>query len=452
VLYEGDGGKEWLYREDFERERPGQSFEAVAGTDESKGARALVSDSNPAEGKHCLEIHDAEGLQASWLPLLEKSLRRTVKGKLYCPLLASDAPADGRTYRSLNWGIVPQLKTFNRSPILYYVQTRDVGDGIIEVTWVVHNFSVRDDIEFNFLNVPWGGTRVSSLPHRYFSRPGGKVVDYPPPDFRGDSFRKTGGWILAAASKAADSPSVTIVYGRDRHFEEQQKMDPDDPSYCQTGESYIRGHRAYAPEGWHKRPENTWRNYDVIEAIFRASLKPGMTFFYRSYLIVGNKDKAIPLAEKMVEHVDYGRLHFDPAKTPLVPVGLYKDKFAEPGAKGKTAFELFCRPVEGSMPLFLIENRTTGRQVATTDPYIFVPQEKLDFGFPKDHPHYDYYGNAIGYSLDKNNSNWKRLLGYGYRHKPETGEYVRLSSLLDKRHFPKTTTFHLDLWVKDSQR
>jgi len=68
---------------------------------------------------------------------------------LYCPLLGSEISKDGRTYRTVNWGLVPQGRTIHRSPILYYCQTRDVGDGVIEMTYVVHNFSVRDDIVFD---------------------------------------------------------------------------------------------------------------------------------------------------------------------------------------------------------------------------------------------------------------------------------------------------------------
>ncbi len=79
---------------------------------------------------------------------------------LYCPLLASSTSADGRCYRTLNWGLVPQVKTMHRSPLLYYGQTRDVGDGVIELTWVVHNVSVRDDVVFDHLNAPWGRAHV----------------------------------------------------------------------------------------------------------------------------------------------------------------------------------------------------------------------------------------------------------------------------------------------------
>ena len=100
------------------------------------------------------------------------------------------------------------------------------------------------------------------------------------------------------------------------------------------------------------------------------------------------------------------------------------------------------------MPLFLIQNATTGQEVITTDPYIFVPQEKLDLGVPPEHPKHDYYNQAVGYSLDENNTNWKRILGYAYVDKPEGDDFVRLSELLDENMFPAANTYHLDLWMK----
>jgi len=50
---------------------------------------------------------------------------------LYCPLLAAEIRSKERCYRMLNWGLVPQIKTVHRSPLLYYTQVRDAGDGII---------------------------------------------------------------------------------------------------------------------------------------------------------------------------------------------------------------------------------------------------------------------------------------------------------------------------------
>lgn len=373
---------------------------------------------------------------------------------IYCPLLGSGPAENGRAYRTVNWGLVPQVRTIHRSPLLYYCQTRDVGDGVIELTWVVHNFSVRDDVVFDHLNAPWGGTRISSLPVHYVSTPeGGLLTKREMTENRigsGVDVRKTGGWNLSCATEAPDSPSLALVFGRDRHLESELEKARAGKPYAQFSGSIYRdwdagGDYKSSVQDWETRPGNTWRNYDVAVVIPKFRLIPGSTIWYRSFLIVNRKDRAIELAKSFADQVDYGLLTFDPATTPNVPVFIKDGRVVEHGSKA--AFVLFAKPVPGSIPLFLIEDTTTGREVVTSDPYRFVPNERLDFGVPKDDPKVAYYADAHGYSLDQHHSLWKRLLGYGYRNKPAEGSFTRLSEILNASFFPAADVWHLDLWV-----
>jgi len=463
-----DGRSETPIQLDFESGLMVMHQERVLlGADPEKGAFGAITDKVAATGSHSYEIRDAAGLEYEWQPMFRLLPRSTRVNSLYCPLLAADVPADGRTYRSLNWGILPQQRTINRSPILYYVQTRDVADGIIEITYVVHNFSARDDIVFDWLNAPWGGTRMSSLPFSYLSSPEGDLRDreWMKENAGAIGVRKTGGWNLCSAGESPDSPSLALVFGRDKHLESERAKGEQGLPQLQVNESIYRHMIGQGmPENWRTIPENAWRNYEVAVVIPQFRLTPGRTIWYRSYLVVNRRDRAIELAKSLVNEVDYGLLTFDPATTPKVPVyveagevapgrlGLRAGAGAEDGAAlpdaTKPTFHLFAHPVPGTMPLFLIENTTTGQEVITTDPYIFVPQEKLDLGISPDDPKFDYFSNTIGYSMDKNNSRWKRLLGYGYREKPETGDWVRVSSLLEADQFPEADDYHRDLWVR----
>jgi hypothetical protein len=379
---------------------------------------------------------------------------------LYCPQLAESVAAGGRTYRTLNWGLVPQVRTVHRAPILYYTQVRDAGDGVIELTWVIHNFSTREDIVFDHLNAPWGGTRATSLPVHYVSSPANELLSRETVFAKNldgaIDVRKTGGWSLACVTEADDSPALALVYGRDRHLEEEQKKSREGVEYCQYSASVIRNFRAHYPQlyesqwkDWRTRPPNSFRNYDVIEMIPRLRLKPGKSIWYRSFLVVNRKDRAIELAKKLVDQVDYGLIEFNPANTPRLPVFVRNGRVTATGRK--PAFELFAHPVPGTQPLFLIENAETDREVITTDPYIFVAKEPLDFGIPKEHPASDYFRHAQGYSMDKHNSRWQRLLGYAYVTKPDAGNFVRLSERLDPAIFPKPDAYHFDLWVKSEK-
>ena len=444
----------WPVRADFEDYGAGQTFAYVVGRDEAKGGDAFVSDRVALSGRNSLEIHDAPGLPGGWPPMVRLAVRSMELKSFYCPLLGADAPQGGRTYRTVNWGMVPQLRTIHRSPILYYVQTRDVGDGIIEITYVVHNFSARDDVVFDWLNAPWGGTRITSLPYHYVSSADGDLWDRRKSVelelVNGIDVRKTGGWNLSCATEADDSPSLALVFGRDRHLDAELERAGKGLPHCQIASSIYRDMIGPLPEDLRTRPEHTWRNYDPAVVIPRLDLVPGASVWYRSFLVVNRKDRAIELAQSLVDKVDYGSVIFDPETTPKVPVYVRGGRVVD-GQGARPAFRLFSRPVPGTMPLFLVENAETGREVITTDPYIFVPQEKLDLDISPEDPRHDFYSQAVGYSMDKNNTRWKRLLGYACVEKPADESFQPLSTLLDSEMFPAADTYHVDLWVKTEQ-
>lgn len=367
---------------------------------------------------------------------------------LYCPMLAADAPGDGRTYRTINWGLIP-WNTPHRSPLLYYVQTRDLGDGVIELTYVVHNFSVRDDIVFDWLNAPWGGTRYTSLPFHYMSRPDGELWDAKTFFVDMDSWespisvRETGGWNLSAAGEDPDSPSLALVFGRDKRLEEEQEKRRRGEPWCQVDGSIYRGARAFVADEFlgqsiPYRPDNAFRNYDVAVVIPKFLIRPGESVWYRSYLVVNSRDKAVAKAKELVDHVDYGLVHVDPETTSMVTVKV----------DGAPGFNLYSKPVPGSQPLFLLENETTGQEIITTDLYRFFDKEKLNWELPDTHPDADYYNSAYAYRLEQHNTKWKRLLGYGLKNKPGDTSFVQLSGMLDPLLFPEADPYHLDLWVR----
>ena len=369
---------------------------------------------------------------------------------LYCPLLASDYDPQARVYRQVNWGLVPQVRTIHRSPVLYYTQVRDAGEGVIELTWVVHNFSTRDDVVFDYHNAPWGGTRLSSLPLTHVAMADGSLMEDVPgednegPFARATDVRNTGGFTVSSADDADDSPSLALVFGTDRHREEQaQRRDNGEP-FVQHGNSVYRSWRAGAPryrDQWadfDQRPPNSFRNYQVVEYIPRLTLRPQETIWYRSYLVVGGRRRAIELAQALVPHVDYGGLTFDPDTTPMVVVR------PEQGE----AFRLFAHPVPGTLPVFALRHTPTGRTAYSTDPYLFTPQEELDLAVPEDHPGHDYFSNAVGYTLD-GQTEFLGLLGYGYRAAPDqTQGWVPLSQAAPEQWEGDENTYHVDVLVR----
>ena len=422
----------------------------VVGADQDKQASIAVTDAVAASGRRCLVIRDAKGLSSTNMPRLLFSAITSVAGDaFYCPLLAADMPANGRTVRTLNWGVVPQLKTVHRSPLLYFVQTRDLGDGIIELTYVVHNFSTREDVVFDWLNAPWGGTRISSLPVHAVRSADGGFLDRAWFQTHGGAIgvRKTGGWNISSVTAAPDSPALALVFGRDRH------LDAAVSSATKQGTSFQRGETIYRhmlspgqlPEDWQTRPANSWRNYEVAVAIPQLTLAPGTTIWYRSFLVVNRRDQAMDLADRLVEHVDYGQLTFDPATAPRLPVRIEQNRVKNTAEQA--TMWLAAKPIPGSLPVFLLEDSTTGRELITTDPAALVPQEPLRLTIDPNSPKADYYRDAVGYSLGEGDGEWKQLLGYGLREKPEEGTAARLSEVVPAAMLPTPGEFHHDIWV-----
>ncbi len=366
---------------------------------------------------------------------------------VYCPLLGSNFDEINRTYQQLNWGLVPQVKTINRSPLLYYLQVRDAGEGAIELTWIVHNFSVRDDIVFDHLNAPWGGTRVTSLPFQYISNPDGTIRKLNMVDGNGvnSNVSKTGGFTLSSVDESPNSQSLSLVYGLDKNYKRERAKKAKGLPYAQDKPSLIRygsrpGMVSYkrAWKNWKTRPAESFRNYDVLVLIPKLLIAPQTSIWFRSYLVVGEKQKCVKIANDLVDHVDYGLMEFSDDVSEMTNV---LDQ------KGNTVFKLYKNPVKGTLPIFSLRHEPTGKTVYTTDPYYFTPQEPLSLNLPKDDEIYDYLKDAVGYTLDAK-TEFLGILGYGFKDKPGEKGWSPLSTFLDESQFGTANTYHVDVWVK----
>ena len=72
-----------------------------------------------------------------------------------------------------SWGQQAHLPTIHESQILYFNSYRDCGDGVLEITSVIHNseMDLNDGDSVNYLNVPWGGVRQTTLRDLFISKP-----------------------------------------------------------------------------------------------------------------------------------------------------------------------------------------------------------------------------------------------------------------------------------------
>lgn len=132
----------------------------------------------------------------------------------YSPILATRYDAERRAYSLVSWGQIPHASV-NRSGILVYVQYRDLGAGVIEVTYVIYNFENEPMSNLG----PWGGVHTSVFPEHVVSNPDGSYRFFTPWNYGSPGcrihFEDTGGW--AAAVQNAASPysyAIGVVFGK----------------------------------------------------------------------------------------------------------------------------------------------------------------------------------------------------------------------------------------------
>lgn len=185
------------------------------------------------------------------------------KSPFYAPLLATREDAAACSYAVMNWGQVPTA-SIHRSDVLFATQVRDLGAGVIEMSYLCFNFG---HFPLNGLNTPWGGVRTSVFLELVLSQPDGSYRFHTPFSIaeRGSygDIAKTGGW--AAATQNAANPAafaVGLVFGRDLHWPEQLKLQrAKTPGFQQSPTVYGAGDSRHGP-----------RDYTVMDVSSRVNI------------------------------------------------------------------------------------------------------------------------------------------------------------------------------------
>jgi len=85
------------------------------------------------------------------------------KNPFYSPSIASYCSNKDKSCYFGSWGQQAHVPTIHKSDILYFNKYRDCGDGVMELISVIHNAANSSGDSIDYLNVPWGGVRTSSL-------------------------------------------------------------------------------------------------------------------------------------------------------------------------------------------------------------------------------------------------------------------------------------------------
>jgi len=387
-------------------------------------------DRMPELGKSKIREESNSYIHQSGMYVDKKDQPLSPKKPFYAPLLATREDAASRSYAVMNWGQVPTA-SIHRSDVLFTTQFRDLGAGVIEMSYLCFNFG---NFPLNGLNTPWGGVRTSVFPELVLSQPDGSYRFHTPfsidtPGTHGD-IAKTGGW--AAATQNAANPaaySLGLVFGRDRHWPEQQELRrAKTPGFQKSPTVYGAGDSRHGV-----------RDYTVMDVSSRVIIQPGECFFRRIFMVLGTLDEVGGAGRKLESFADYQMMDFTEADTPLLP--LYAKPMNKrqvvpaldaPAPDAKPVANLYARPVKHSKPLFLLQEAATGRYQLSTDPALLSRKEPFANPYPESDPKHAAFHNRVQYVNYEGRAQSMTLLGYAMpRDKADAGKhrYAPLSSI-----------------------
>jgi len=317
----------------------------------------------------------------------------------YSPILATHHDADRRAYSLVSWGQIPTASV-NRSGILVYVQYRDLGAGVVEVTYVIYNFENEPMSNLG----PWGGVRTSVFPEHVISNPDGSYRFFTPWNYGSPGcrihFEDTGGW--AAATQNAANPhsyAIGVVFGKKLDKKGEHRGKP----------RYDCGNSRHGT-----------RDYTVQATVINIKDKPFTPHLLRMYFVIGTLDEVAKTANQLADFADYEPLDLTEDNTPLV--ALYPRRYAggqavlsrraPAGNSAGPLCKVYAHPVNGSLPLFVIKDNPTGQYFVTTDPYAECEREPFQNPFPPDDPRHQKYENRTVYRPYTRKTDWIELLGF----------------------------------------
>ena len=210
----------------------------------------------------------------------------------YSPMLDQVWLPNERTVATLVWPQQARVPSIYSSNFLLLQQIRDLGSGVLEVTYVYQNASPKQE-KATFLASPWLPIRHSSFPLQIRSLANGQLqrdqrdwCTQTPCDDKPISIRNSDGYFVFASGNKPDDAAFTIVFGNEQHADGQTA-----PTTFRWG-TVRSGNRDLTAASLQKR----------------VRLEPGQVFFHRYYLIANSLQNSVDMARQLRAHVDQGFL------------------------------------------------------------------------------------------------------------------------------------------------
>jgi hypothetical protein len=210
----------------------------------------------------------------------------------YSPMLDQVWLPAERTVATLVWPQQARVPSIYDSSFLLLQQIRDLGSGVLEVTYVYQNASPTQE-KATLLAAPWLPIRNSNFPLQFRSLANGQLqrdqrdwCTQSPCDSKPIPVRDSDGFFVFASGSKPDDAAFAIVFGKDQQ---------DDG---QTGPTTFR---------WGTVRTGS-RDLTASSLQKRVRIEPGQVFFYRYYLIANSLQNSVAMARELQAHVDQGFL------------------------------------------------------------------------------------------------------------------------------------------------
>jgi len=415
----GQGGQIYSFKSTYGEGIPPQSKEASTWNDEVWQPVSVSALNNRDFTSRFYFIHGAgaynfDGIEKTW----------------YSPLMASYYDEQEKAYYVSNWGSQAHVPSLYKSEILYTTKYKEIGEGILEVTYIIQNFGEETMVH---INAPWGGVRASSLRGKFVGLPDGSI-EISNGSTAGEvdtrDIDETGGYVIWSENTTEESaPSLGMVFGNE--------LKKDELSSHGLRNVFFR----LGQVGGDANP----RDYTLFTVISQINIEQGESFFYRTYYINGTREFVQGKSNLLAPYSDYGFIETSPEETTRAMIST--TDVGEALSKGISLFTSFN---EDMLPLFLMRNTATGEEYVSPDLYYNAVTAPLENPYDESHEDYELFQDREVYRLHLSEVEYVRLLGYAYtKDLSSNPSFTLLDDLiLDESKIVLTEEYKNKIWVK----
>ena len=303
----------------------------------------------------------------------------------YCPILAEQFNPRDRSYSIINWGLVPKPNV-NRGDVLFYSRYRDMGNGVIELTFYCYNFGDR---VYNFAETPWFAFRPSKFPNMVEGINGTSTFVINNKNFWDGAIPKTGGWGGGTVNPSdINSLTCALVWG-------------NRPAGVGVNFGFVdRGERDMML---------------VAPSYSKLNMPYGTGFYCRRYVVLGKLSKVAQICQELNEKATIEAIEFSTdysIKMPIYQTTLDGQTILSITPTGSPVGYTHPIPLKDSLPLLLMKNKDTNEHFISCDPYAVCGKQPFTNPYPPSHTNYSTYENRVIYQPYDGKTEWGSLLGF----------------------------------------